>query len=51
METIFSDLQSLCMDPNLKDILVKEAVTRIRDRVLEISEPGDQSLFRVSAAL
>jgi hypothetical protein len=35
----------------LKDRLIKEAATRIRDRVLENSELGDHSLFRVSAAL
>jgi hypothetical protein len=50
-ETIRTDVQSLYLDPSLKDRLIKEAATRIRDRVLENSELGDGSLSRASAAL
>jgi hypothetical protein len=50
-ETIRTDVQSLHLDPSLKDKLVREAATRIRDRVLENSELGDHSLSRALAAL
>lgn len=50
-ETIRTDVQSLHLDPSLKDTLIKEAATRIRDRVLENSELGGDSLSRASAAL
>jgi hypothetical protein len=50
-ETICTDVQSLHLDLGLKDKLIREAATRIRDRVLENSELGDHSLSRASAAL
>jgi hypothetical protein len=50
-ETIRTDVQSLDLDPSLKDRLIKEAATRIHDRVLENSELGYHPLSRASAAL